>query len=987
MNSCPTCHTENDDASTYCRECGSSLGGGVEETVTATTAGVQSGALDESIHSADAHFFPGLLLAGRYRIVSLVGKGGMGDVYRADDLKLRQQVALKFLPDGITLGSRKFELFLNEVRLSRQVAHPNVCRVYDIAEADGRHFLSMEFIDGEDLKTLLRRIGRLPLDKGMQIAQQICAGLAAAHQKGVLHRDLKPANIMIDGQGQARVTDFGIARLTSDDGQEGAFAGTPAYAAPEQRKHGKTSVQSDLYSLGLLLAELLTGEKPIGDDAPSRLEQAFDRLELPSGASNAIRQCLEPTPQDRPQSALEISAAIPGGDSLAAALKAGRMPSPELVASSGAKGHLRRSSGWILMGGMSLSLVICLFLEQETYQINQGDPIKHPEILRDTASKIVGRLGYESDMADSAYGFRWSADKELRFWFRQRPGELINSQFLAAAGGFSFSRVSESAPAWDHAGELGLELDVSGNLLSFRCIPPQRESRTSPATEVDWSRWFSPEWLGRDVAGFLVITNHSLIPPDAYDQSRLWQSPERADGHLQRFHAAALNGRLTYFQALGSSLFSPNEWEDYAGFIKSMVGPDRAVDEWLSSLLSTKLLDLMEGQADGGALVALKSELNGIVRTNTVFSPKRFKDVALRAETKALLSAEPSGLELERLNRLLLEDAYPQSFARSSFANSGIQDRIWIPESYPKQTATKPERQLPVGLFVIVGAFVLVLRNLILRRHDIKGANRVFKVFLLLGVVEWLTLARYSLSPDVQLATIYVGLATALFCGGYFWLVYIGFEPFIRRYWPQSLISWTRLLRGSWRDPLVGYHLLAGSVFGAGSSIVLKLVILARRTFQTNGDVSSFDLAVHFAPYFTSSWGLLSQVAHELRLGTFIAFSVLSAMVLFRSMMVRYTVVGLCSVVLLTLAFQYSGPLDVVSMIIWMSMVYGVLIRFGLLSGVVFYFVGSMLNAPLTTDFDLWYSSMGISRLALVFALGALGFLISQGRNIALVPK
>jgi serine/threonine protein kinase len=140
-------------------------------------------------------------------------------------------VALKFLPRGVAESSRRFQLFVSEVRLSRQLAHPNVCRVYDIDEVDGQHFLSMEYIDGEDLQGLLRRIGRLPRDKGLEIAQQLCAGLAAAHEKGVLHRDLKPANVMIDGRGQARITDFGLARLEDGDSGVGEIAGTPAYMA------------------------------------------------------------------------------------------------------------------------------------------------------------------------------------------------------------------------------------------------------------------------------------------------------------------------------------------------------------------------------------------------------------------------------------------------------------------------------------------------------------------------------------------------------------------------------------------------------------------------------------------------------------------------------------------------------------------------------------------------------------------------------------
>src|SRR5688572_7367663 len=142
-------------------------------------------------------FAPGALLAGRFRMVSLLGRGGMGEVYRAEDLKLGQAVALKFLPGPIDRA--KLDRFYSEVRLGRQVAHPNVCRIYDVIEAEQRHFLVMEYVDGEDLASLLRRIGRVPDDKGLEIARGLCAGLAAAHEKGILHRDLKPANVMIDG--------------------------------------------------------------------------------------------------------------------------------------------------------------------------------------------------------------------------------------------------------------------------------------------------------------------------------------------------------------------------------------------------------------------------------------------------------------------------------------------------------------------------------------------------------------------------------------------------------------------------------------------------------------------------------------------------------------------------------------------------------------------------------------------------------------------
>ena len=152
----------------------------------------------------EGRFLPGRLLASRYRIVALLGKGGMGEVYRADDLTLGQAVALKFLPDEAARDEGLLERFRNEVRIARRVSHPNVCRVYDVGDVDGHTFFTMEYVDGEDLASLLRRIGRLPPDKALDISRQLCAGIAAAHSKGVLHRDLKPANIMLDGRGQDR---------------------------------------------------------------------------------------------------------------------------------------------------------------------------------------------------------------------------------------------------------------------------------------------------------------------------------------------------------------------------------------------------------------------------------------------------------------------------------------------------------------------------------------------------------------------------------------------------------------------------------------------------------------------------------------------------------------------------------------------------------------------------------------------------------------
>jgi len=222
----------------------------------------------------DERFPPGTLLAGRYRVVSALGKGGMGEVYRADDLTLGQPVALKFLPARLADDADRLSRFRNEVAVARKVSHPHCCRVHDIVESQGLTFLTMEYIDGEDLASLLRRVGRLPEEKATQLARELCEALAAVHDEGLLHRDLKPANVMLDGRGRVKLADFGLAAAAGDVSDAEVRAGTPSYQAPEQLRGESVSVRSDLFALGLVLYELYTGKRafPVGvrDEPPSK---------------------------------------------------------------------------------------------------------------------------------------------------------------------------------------------------------------------------------------------------------------------------------------------------------------------------------------------------------------------------------------------------------------------------------------------------------------------------------------------------------------------------------------------------------------------------------------------------------------------------------------------------------------------------------------------------------------------------------------------
>lgn len=286
-------------------------------------------------------FAPGELLNERYRIVLTLGKGGMGEVYRADDLVLGVPVALKFLARAFAQDPDRLARFRQEVALARQIAHPRCCRVYDIGEYNGRPFLSMEYIDGEDLAHLLQRVGRLQEEKGLAIARDLCQALQAVHEQGLLHRDLKPANVMLDGKGLVRLTDFGLAIL-AEQGTSGSRAGTPAYMAPEQLAGKEVTARTDLFALGLVLYEVFTGKRAY--EGVNRATPPVRPSSLVSGlrdeVEGVILRCLDPDPASRPASTAEVLRQLPGGDPLETAF-ADEPPSPQLIADAPVQGTLR----------------------------------------------------------------------------------------------------------------------------------------------------------------------------------------------------------------------------------------------------------------------------------------------------------------------------------------------------------------------------------------------------------------------------------------------------------------------------------------------------------------------------------------------------------------------------------------------------------------------------------------------------------------------
>jgi Protein kinase domain len=497
----------------------------------------------------------------------------MGEVYRADDLKLGQVVALKFLPRRLSKDEALLERFHAEVRNARQVAHPHVCRVYDIGEAGEVHFISMEFVDGEDLSTLLHRIGRLPPGKAVEVARQLCAGLAAAHDRGVLHRDLKPANVMLDGHGRARITDFGLA-VRAEEAGDAMLAGTPAYMAPEQLAGGSATAQSDLYALGLVLYEVFTGKRAFeaASFAEWQRKHAEDQPAPPSlhvgdmdpAVERLILRCLEKDPAKRPRSAAQMALALPGGDPLAAAIAAGETPSPEMVAAAGGEGALLPRTAWILLGGILVLAAACVALAPLSTDMGLAPWEKSPAGLRDRARQIVARLGYEPSPADSAYWLsrdsrviHYLADtlpgpvwrriiRELGlpilFHYRQSPRPLVT----IAPGG----KVSPDDPALEVSGMVYLVTDSQGHLRSFRAVPPEVESAPPDAPKVfDWAPVFAE--AGLDFGAFRSAEPR-WIPSEPFDVRAEWTGsiPELPETPLT-VSAGAFRGKLVQFQVLG----------------------------------------------------------------------------------------------------------------------------------------------------------------------------------------------------------------------------------------------------------------------------------------------------------------------------------------------------------------------------------------------------------------------------------------------------
>jgi serine/threonine-protein kinase len=854
----------------------------MDETFLATRAGERTAS---SAPPATLGFAPGTILADRYRIIALLGRGGMGEVYRADDLRLGQPIAIKFLPEVLARSADARNRLTAEARNARSITHPNVCRVYDIGEIAGRVFLTMEYVDGEDLASLLRRIGRLPAQKASEIARQLCAGLEAAHEQGLLHRDLKPANVMIDGRGYARIMDFGLAMEARQAAEETEFAGTVPYMAPERFRGGPATVQSDLYALGLILYEAFTGRSPFQASTVEEWDTVHESSvparpsmlssEIDPATERIILQCLSKDPAARPLSARQIAAALPGGDPLAAAIAAGETPSPELVAASGAEGTLPRGMAWGLLAACLASLAAAAFIWQWTSLAGVVKFEGSPDVLRAKAKTILREIGQESGARDyswdvvedgphlhhlavarrEAFPFASvgrAAPAPLIFRYRQSPAEM---RPLGITGAVMFDDPPPVVP-----GEALITIDSRGRLTSLRVRPLPVQGGGDTSAEPEWS----PVLAAMDLGGVaLQPAAPNRVPPFAAEVRRAWTAT--VDGEQVVVEAAAYHGRIVYAERFGP-------WQQTAG-----------------------------------------GYLGGI-----------------------------AGL------------------------------------------ATRPAQTLLALLWMatLVAVALLARRNLNMGRGDRRGAMRVAAFMLAAGVVFSITGRHWVVDAQWLWMVVSTQLGAALFNAALAWLFYLGLEPSARRHWPQLLVSWTRLLEGRWRDPLVGQGLLAGVILGTLLPVAGTLPELSGRIFGAEGAQPSFWIA-SLAP----AMRYLSAIGGMALMGLKNSLGILGFMVVAR-FAVRRDWAVLAATAFVAALSATSGvdprPLDMAQALISGIVVVFFLRRFGLLAlaaGLAVNYV--VRQTPWTLDAAQWFAWRPAFTCALVLGLAVWGFINVLGRQSA----
>ncbi len=404
-NRCSKCNSENPDTLKYCGECGTRL---VPPTGPAALP-------TQTMETTSIELARGALVVDRYEVLEELGSGGMGKVYRVYDRKLQEEAALKMIRPEIAADRKTIERFKNELKMARKVAHPHVCRMYDLGEDKGLYFIAMEYVAGEDLKSFVRRSGHLTSGKAVAIARQVCSGLAEAHRFGVIHRDLKSSNIMIDREGNARIMDFGIARTfeSKEITGLGIIIGTAEYMSPEQAQGQKVDLRTDLYALGVILYEMVTGRVPFEDELTLNILRKHEleqprppknlNPEIPDGLNRLILRCLEKSALRRYQNAGDLGRDLEAIQTTSVGVAKARARTERGAAVKGLRPRL-----WKILG--SIAFVIAgAFIGYRLFK--PSGPIKSPKPKAPEAAasvvplprNLIAVLPFEAISEDSRY--------------------------------------------------------------------------------------------------------------------------------------------------------------------------------------------------------------------------------------------------------------------------------------------------------------------------------------------------------------------------------------------------------------------------------------------------------------------------------------------------------------------------------------------------------------------------------------------------------
>jgi serine/threonine-protein kinase len=713
----------------------------------------------------------------------------------------------------------------------------------------------------------------LPADKAVEISRRLCAGLAAAHSQGVLHRDLKPANIMIDGRGQVLIADFGLSGLAGEIHGSDIASGTPAYMSPEQLAGKEVTIKSDIYSLGLVMYEMFTGSRAFEADTLAdlvRLRQESRPAEISSKARDVdpavervILRCLDPDPAKRPASALAISAALPGGDPLAAALAAGETPSPEMVAAAGAKEGLRPVLAIACLAAILVALGAIIFVHSNQMLAAKVNFEMPPEALAVQAHKTIQQFGYTGPVADRTWGFDYNGSY-LRYLREHKPAadwaSIANGQPapiffsyresprpLQPHGVDNLGRVSGTDPPASISGMAAIALDPVGRMTSFSAVPPEVDSSTAPHQQPDPTRLFSA--AGLDIKSFQPATPQ-WTPLVATETRAAWTGafPGRPENPI-RVEAAWWHDKPVYFQIIGP-------WTE----------PGR--------------MPVSTNRQSGG-------------------------------------------------------------------------DRAWM--------------ILTIGGTMLAG--FLAMRHFRSGRGDRQGALRLAAFAVLANLLEFLLRAH---SFNTAFSLLGSGIGDALWVGVQLWLAYIALEPLVRRFWPRTLITWTRVLSGRWRDSLVGRDVLIGILVGLGYDLVFAGGnALAMRLGDSPPASTFLDTLLGFQ----RTGGIaLNRVLVGL-MGSLLFFLLFFVL---RIVLRKEWLAGIGFILFFVLfrgLNSFHPVLEVSAYVIVYGVIVVMLLRCGLLALVVTIFITDLEpELAFTTNFSAWYGAGSLVLVLIVVALSIVAF-------------